>query len=343
MKNVLLKIFVFIFVWSAWLILPIRAETTKITMPHPIVNQSICTKQPKSIDELVGNFDKQIKIIFSDIDGTLVPLDKKMTRANSPESTKQAVKLLKAAHIPLILATGRPFIEAKEFADKMGCREGYIITQQGADIRTFQGKVIYQSTMSSQDTKKIINEFSKLKNSNNLTSKMVVFINGKPYSTDNFKLPYNWAKIKLLNSYDDLGEKITPSTICIYEPNPEKLRLIQAELQKIFCDFHVVLSTDCYCEIASPKTTKATAIKKMSEFLSIDLKNAATFGDAENDISMLKEVKDAGGLAITVGNAMPILKSHSNYVTDSVYDGGVLKAVKKILENNKRLEILIGG
>jgi len=71
--------------------------------------------------------------------------------------------------------------------------------------------------------------------------------------------------------------------------------------------------------------------------LGYDLKNAAALGDAENDISMLKLVRESGGVAIAVGNAFDSVKETANYVTLPVTEDGWSKAVNKIIENNKLL------
>lgn len=292
---------------------------------------------PKPIEELPRNFNNKIEIIFSDIDGTLVPLDKGQMEAKVPKSSKDVVKTLKKANIPLVLATGRPFIEAKELAQKMNYKKSYIIAQQGNEIRTYDGKVVFENTLNPKATLNIIEEFEKLKEKENLDTKVVMFVGGKPYSTEDFKLPYNWAKITVLDSYKDLGEDLKPTTMVFYETNPQKVKLIKDYYHKLHPDYHVFLSTDCYCEIAIPGSDKGRAVQILADKLGYDLKNAAVFGDAENDISMIEKVKQAGGLSVATGNAMPNLKKHSEFVTSSVRDGGELKAVKIILENNKRL------
>lgn len=302
----------------------------------PIVKTSVI--QPKSIDDLKGNFNNEIKIIFSDIDGTLVPLDDSKQTLNIPKSIKPSVQKLKQANIPVVLATGRPFSEVKNISKKIGCDQTYVITRQGADIRTMNGKVVYQEGIANQDMLKIMDIFEEFKKAYNSTSQSVLFINGEAYSNEKVKLPYNSFKINKVKLYKALGKKAASTTILLYEKDPTKIRQLQKYMAQAFPDYNVFLSTNCYCEISRKDTSKGKAIIKLAQILGYDLKNAATFGDAENDIDMLRQIRQKGGLAIAVGNAMPKLKEQANFIADSVTQDGFAKAVDRILENNAYLK-----
>lgn len=297
------------------------------------LNVTSSKTSPKPIDNLVGSFDHKIKIIFSDIDGTILHIDKKNHTNAAPQGVKQSVKNLQKAQIPLILTTGRIYPEAKEIAQKIGNTNTYIIAQQGAEIRDPKGKIIYKDGIKKSDVLEILEYLDTLKKSNNLTSTIVVFSEGQTYSAVNCTIPYNWQKVKVVN-FKKVKPDFSSSLICISETNPQKLRFIQENLKKRFPNYNVYLSTDCYCDIISRTASKGNAIKKLADMLSVNLKDAATMGDAENDISMLKKVRESGGLAISVGNAMDSVKENSSFVTSSVYEDGFSKAVKNILVNN---------
>ena len=48
-------------------------------------------------------------------------------------------------------------------------------------------------------------------------------------------------------------------------------------------------------------------------------------GDQNNDIALLQ----AGGIKVAMGNATEDLKSIADYITDSVYEDGFVKAMEK--------------
>ncbi|MDD3436458.1 MAG: HAD family hydrolase [Candidatus Gastranaerophilales bacterium] len=299
-----------------------------------IFSGSVLANEPKSIDTLTGNFKNPIKVVFSDIDGTLLPKSYYLT--DSLKSAKDAAKKLRDAKIPLIFVTGRSYYEAKKFAKSLHNETTYYVTLQGTEIFNNKDQLIYKNYINHADAIKILKNLECFLKTNYPDAKIYFYIDGKPHSTVAFKLPYCLEKLTVIKSFKDLGN-FTPNKIGVYEKTPEKLKSINTYISKTFPDYYSYLSTECLCEMTNKNVTKGSAVKKVSEILEIDLKNAAAFGDAENDISMIETVKNAGGLGIAVDNAMDTLKQNANYITTSVYDGGVNHAVDKILENNLKV------
>lgn len=297
------------------------------------INKEI-SNSPQSINCLVGHFDNKINLVFSDIDGTILKLDKKNPKVAIPSEVKKSVKKLKKANIPFFLITGRSYEETKDIAKRMGYKSDYIITLQGGEITNAKGQLVCQDTINENDVNLIVNDFDRIKKENNLNSKIYFFAKGKLFSTETCSLPYNWEKLITIKSIKDLCPNYSCTKILIWENNPQKLRLIQSEIKKKYPDYKVDIAADCYCDISSPSATKGNAVKKISKMYNVDLKNVAVFGDSENDLSMICPVKEAGGLAVATDNGMEILKQNANYVTFSVYDCGFSKGVDEILKNN---------
>ena len=65
-------------------------------------------------------------------------------------------------------------------------------------------------------------------------------------------------------------------------------------------------------------------IKQYLEENDILPQETMAFGDGENDIEML----EAAGIGIAMGNADDIVKKSADYVTDSVDDDGIGKALR---------------
>lgn len=335
MKNFLCLVSILVLFSTS---IPANAESVNEVKGYSYPTTLSSNKSFPSIDEMVGHYDNAINIVFSDIDGTLIPLNKTGPRGQVPESVKQRAQKLRQAQIPLILATGRASSEARQFAKKMGNEKTYIVAQQGAEIVDPNGKVIYEDNISNEESKKIIKAIKSFNKSQHQDSKIFFFEHGQIYTFEKVNLPYILDEIKIVKSLNELNRNFTLNKIGIYEPNPEKIKLIQAYLKQRFPNYHIDISADCYCDVSTATSTKGNAIKKLSDILGVDLRHAAVIGDAENDISMLKLIKSNGGLAIAVGNAMNSVKDNANFVTTPVYEDGFAKAVDKILENNQILK-----
>lgn len=86
------------------------------------------------------------KLIVSDLDGTLVDGNKKVS-----EYTKKVVKRLKEMGIEFIIATGRSYKGAKHIYDLLEL-DGEIVCNNGTTIYDGNGELIFQRTLSSKIT-----------------------------------------------------------------------------------------------------------------------------------------------------------------------------------------------
>ena len=81
-----------------------------------------------------------------------------------------------------------------------------------------------------------------------------------------------------------------------------------------------------FYEIVPKGYTKAKAIQIVQEMFHIDLENTYVFGDSSNDLSMFEYCPNA----IAMGKHDPILDPYASYVTDTVENDGIWKAMKAL-------------
>jgi len=77
-------------------------------------------------------------------------------------------------------------------------------------------------------------------------------------------------------------------------------------------------------EITATNVSKGTAIKRVVEMFSGDMKDTYGFGDSAND----KEMLEVCHHSIAMGNASDDIKKLANYVTDDNDHDGIYKALK---------------
>lgn len=315
-----------------------NSEEIKASGLYNYPSISVSNNQFKPIDKMVGHYINKINYIFSDIDGTLIPFSKTGPRGQVPKSVIESAKKIKDAKIPLVLVTGRSAAEGKKIAQAMGNEKTYIIGQQGAEILSPDGKLIYENFIDNKSARKIINEINKYNKSFDKNSKIFFYVNGQLYAFEEYTLPYIFDQPTIISGIEQLPKNFTTVKIGIYDANQENLQKIQKHMKQKFPKYNILISADCYCDISTITSTKGNALKKLSQLQNIDLSKAAAFGDAENDVSMLSLIKNSGGLAIAVGNAMESVKNSANYITAPVYEDGFAKAIDEILLNNMLIQ-----
>lgn len=78
------------------------------------------------------------------------------------------------------------------------------------------------------------------------------------------------------------------------------------------------------CDTSTLVFDKGHAIKYIIDHFSLTKEDAYAFGDGYNDQAMFREV----GQRIAMGNGVDVLKEKATYITDTVDNEGIYKALK---------------
>jgi Cof subfamily protein (haloacid dehalogenase superfamily) len=290
------------------------------------------TDTARPISELHGNFNNEIKIIFSDIDGTI------NHNHATPRSSEEAIRELNDAKIPVVLSTGKVYKHVSDIAKSLNIDSSYFITQHGAEIYDSKGTIIFQNTISPENAKSVIRCFNDAKKELHSDAKIILVFDGVRYAVEKFELAVFFKEMKFVNSFDELLDKDKkPTNIVIYDADkqiPEFYSLLKEQLPS---DLNLVPLLQETCGIYNKTISKGSAIKKVSEILGIDLKNAAALGDADNDLPMMNTIRAEGGLTVAMGNSSENVIKASEFITAGVDKDGFKTAIDAILSNNRSL------
>lgn len=258
------------------------------------------------------------KIIFFDVDGTLIDCAKGMK--NVLDSTKEAIKKLKENGHLVVLATGRPKTFLNDEITKLGF-DAYI-TSNGSNIEV-NHKIIYNKTIDKKTLKKVISMskeegidyifegheysyFSSLK-SENIKKLIKIFSISTKYLTD------SW----------DYKEVSSNKMVLIFNNQLQRELSIQLLKDKFkFMRHPGQTSYDVYFK----DCTKADGIKVLLNYLNICIEDTFAFGDGTNDIEMFQAVR----YGVAMGNANEELKDISYLVTNDVFSHGIYNALSRL-------------
>lgn len=98
-------------------------------------------------------------------------------------------------------------------------------------------------------------------------------------------------------------------------------------LRKELSEYDILEVGPAWIEVMPKGVSKASALLRIGETLGITTDEMMAFGDAENDMEMIKTVK----YGIAMGNAIDSLKSIAYDVTDTNDNMGIAKALDKYL------------
>ena len=254
----------------------------------------------------------ELKIVFSDIDGTFLTESKTVT-----EKTEAAVKSLLAKNIPFVLVSARMPEAIYPITEKIGVKIP-IISYSGGLVLTEDEKILHDKKISHDATKKILLELKNyLDISINYYSGRNWFVEKIDSRVQN-EINITSATAELANFSELLDKNILPNKILIMT-EPELCERMERELSKKFTNLNVVRSHATLLEIMDKEVSKAEGIKILLNHYNFEIENALAFGDNYNDVEMLKFV----GCGVAMGNAPDDIKKIADAVTTSNEDDGI--------------------
>ncbi len=254
-----------------------------------------------------------IKALFFDIDGTLVSFK----THTIPQSTIDALIKAKEKGVKIFISTGRPLPFINNLQDINNLIDGYMTTNGGF---CFIGdKVVSQTPIPKEDVYKII-EFARIMDFSCVVvgEKDIAIYNYKEIVDEIFhrmlNVDYDFSK----NSIEDvLQQNILQITPFITQTQEEEIMPI---LKGCFSARWYPLFTD----ITASNVNKGNALIEMANYENIDIDETMALGDGGNDISIVQKA----GVGVAMGNAGEELKKFANFITSSVDEDGVMKALK---------------
>ena len=257
-----------------------------------------------------------IRLIALDLDGTLTN-DKKEITPRTFDALMDAQK----AGVRLALASARPAPGLYKICDELHMREygGILMSYNGGRIvEASTGKTLYETCMDMEETKEILRFLDTLP-VNVILDDGVQFYVKDPKA---YKIEYEcWNNQMTCTQVDDLAEFLHFSPVkLLMSVQPEILPDVQKQIAEHLPESLIVVRTaPFYLEIIPASINKGKGIRDICKVLGIDPAETAAFGDAENDIPMIKEA----GFGVAMGNAEDAVKAAADYVTASNNEDGI--------------------
>ena len=272
-------------------------------------NEFILVKPSNECMNETRGFRKEVKMVVTDLDGTLLRTDKTIS-----EYTKVIFNRLRERNILLAFATSRSARASARFRAMI--TPDIDITSGGA-IATMNGKTLFRTAIDIETATSIIRDLKASEAVLQITADTEEFyFNSMPIDT-------SWAGWIDYNDSvtTDFSEplpvpdvfKITPSAV-----NAEAVQTITSKYPAV--DVLNFTGEDWY-QIKSVKAAKQHAIASVCAQLGISMTAIIAFGDDHNDVEMLREC----GTGVAVANAIDEVKAAATFVCDTNDNDGVAK------------------
>ena len=260
-----------------------------------------------------------------DLDGTVLRRDLEIT-----DRTLAAVDELRNRGVRLVVATGRRFEGAREHAERLGfAGNDPVICYGGSMVRRMSGETLLHRTISRSLAVEVLEWAAR----RDLHAR--VFVDGRIITS-----PDTTAALKHMRRYEEPG-------LCVVEDPAAWLREGGGEPTKLVIVDHpddvegwleeareafrgrlfVTRSLPHYVEVGGLEGTKSKALEFLCDHWGIDPRRVIAFGDADNDVDMLRFV----GHGVAVGGMTDEVREAADAVAPPVQEDGVALYLEKLL------------
>lgn len=265
-----------------------------------------------------------IKLIALDLDGTLNNDHKQIT-----PKTLAALMDAQRRGVRLALASARPSPGLFKERDILQMQRfgGVLMSYNGGRITdAASGQVLFETAMDPEQTKAVLRQLAQLPVTPILDDGEQFFVTDR----DGYKVDYECRNNQMTcTQVEDLAEFLSFAPVKILmSVLPERLKEVQERIAASLPEeLSVVQTAPFYLEVIPRSIHKGQGIRDICRVLGIQPSEVIAFGDAENDIPMLREA----GIGVAMGNAGDTVKAAADYITSSNNEDGIAAALEQLL------------
>lgn len=263
---------------------------------------------------------RNIKIIMSDLDGTLLNENEELSK-----KTVQTIQKIKAQGYLFGLATGRPICSVEKLMKQFQITDDVdiVVALNGGHIKDYRlHKEEYHFLIDGQLIKKVVAHFHGYP------------VNFGVYQEDCLAVMYDDYLAKRLASSDRIPYRIVDFEQ-IYNTQQSKLIVISdpkdmnrvAEHGRLFVDPQLksLQAGHIEYEYMHPDLSKSFGLNQVCAWHHLTMENMLAFGDADNDADMIRDA----GIGVAMANASVLSKSYADDITLSHQEDGVAYYLEK--------------
>ncbi|HZT41682.1 MAG TPA: Cof-type HAD-IIB family hydrolase [Chthonomonadaceae bacterium] len=271
----------------------------------------------------------QIRALFLDIDGTLVD----GANTISP-GVQKAIAAAREKGCEIVLCTGRTRYRTLPVAELLGPPLGYAITSNGGVVvHLGAGEVLYRRLLPIPVALEIV--------------RAIVEAGAEPYVYEDSDVPGEegarvlfhpdlpvgpWATFPRYRPHATLLEDLpfAPVSVSCFGA-PEKMRPLAARLsERLSADVSIIQSGTEYnwgVEVFVSGVSKRLGLETVAARLDVAREETLAIGDHFNDLEVLRWA----GVGVAMGNALPEVLAAADWVTASLEEDGVARAIERFI------------
>lgn len=281
-----------------------------------------------------------IKLVASDLDGTIIDRDNKIAHKNF-----EAISKIHNMNIPFAVCTGKSYSVSKKICEQFNATYGIFGNgTQIIDLRT--GKELLRNILSQKDLlfvttlAKRFHYHIHLYTDNEIITEELKYMDLRNFiiRNENSSGEIKFKVVKDIINYIETNKPDVFSAVITTEDSSlesfQQLLTINNNIDNAYINKRGkyrdrIINKDYeYINVSPTHINKNEALNFLGEYLNIDKKDMMAIGDNVNDLEMVRD----SGFGVAVSEAYDELKKVAKYVTKaSVTDGAFAEAIYKYI------------
>jgi len=234
---------------------------------------------------------------------------------------------VRAAGIPVVVATGRMFRSARPYVLSAGITEPLVCYQGALVADPVSGEFLRHVPMPLPEAREAIEATSR----EGYT--MLCYVDDELYVARETPESDAYAGFQNLPVHvvgDLLGWLSEPPTKLVAVGDPLALEALEVRMKEQFGPrLYISKSLPHFLEFAAPEVTKASGMEYVAQLRGFSAEGTVAFGDGENDVELL----EWAGYAVAVANAHARLLAIADDVCPPVDEEGVAQVLESFLDS----------
>jgi len=264
-----------------------------------------------------------IKLVFTDIDDTLLDTSKKIS-----EDNRRAIKEMHDRGVKFGIASGRTSYNLQRVYPtwNLGDTCDYLLGSNGAEIYDFESnetRLIYKFSK-----KEVIDIYNYI---NQEFDDVSICVYEDDYLCTNLvtdiyleRIAQTGLKEKVINFETDLKDYYPKVIVVAVREKADEI--LNYALNNKTDYFRTFKSQAHILEFTLIESSKSKGIEEVMNELNLQRDEIMTLGDNDNDYEMIRDF-----FGVAMDNASSLCKSEANAITSSCNDSGVARAIEKFV------------
>jgi len=258
------------------------------------------------------------RLIAADMDGTLLTDDKRIT-----DRTADAVRRAGEAGVFFCLSTGRPLGGVRRYIEQLGLTTPAITYNGAVIVDPVTGAFIYEQGLEPEAAKEIWQLGMEFDTTIIVWSKERLLVNRIDDRVEKYKL-ISGVEPVIIDGVDCLAAD--GITKMLWYDEIQRINQLQPMLADMLRHpVNYATSNPRFLEFFDHRVSKAAAMERLGQYLSVSREEMIAIGDGCNDIPMLTYA----GLGVAMGNAPEDIKALCGYVAPSNEEDGVAEVLER--------------